>query len=162
MRRSLLLATGGLLGLVGLFVPSCTIATPFAGPGYARRTGVQLQTPRDTVVLALTSAVLDRAERAPFDRAIGEVADAMPAVDGLVGFSFRKQLFGRRAWTMSVWEDDAALDAFLRSDVHSSAMRAGGPATVEFRFYSAPIPASEVPLPWSRALALLSEHGSEY
>jgi heme-degrading monooxygenase HmoA len=144
-----------------LVLGSCTVATPFRGPGYDRRAGVTVATEDGQVLVALTRARLDRATRAPFDRSIGRVAGGMDQFDGLVGFSFRKELFGPEVWTMSVWTDQQALDRFLESALHDEAMAAGGPATQAFEFHAERLPAQEIPIPWSRALSLLDAAGGE-
>ena len=139
----------------------CSIAMPFRGPGYDRERGVTVPTPSGSVVVALTEATLDRAKRRPFDRATGTVADGMNAVPGLIGYSFRKRLFGDRAWTMTVWTDRDALRRFVDSDLHTDAMDAGYPASIGFRFHALDVPADEIPLSWSRALDLLERDGSD-
>ena len=162
MRKITLLASAVVVSALGALQSGCAVAMPFRGPGYDGRSGVTAETPDGTVLVALTSAVLDRARRRPFDRSTGDVADGMGEVDGLVGFSFRRELFGKRAWTMTVWEDEASLARFVRSQMHRDAMRAGRDATLEFRFHSFRAERDEIPVRWSRAVALLRERGTAY
>ena len=129
---------------------------------YEPGTGVSTETTDGTVVVALTRGVLDRSRRGPFDRATMKVAGEMKDVPGLVGFSFRRQLLGKVVWTMSVWEDEGALRRFIRSPIHRDAMREGSPATEEFLFHSLRVPATAIPIPWSRARALVLDEGEAY
>lgn len=163
MRKAILCSASAiLLAVLAASHTGCAVSTPFAGPGYRASTGLIPKLGGETVVVALTSAVLDGERRAAFDRATTEVADAMGTVEGLVGFSFRKELLGDRVWTLSAWEDEAALTNFVRSGLHRAAVRAGRPAAGEFRFYSFRVPADQIPLAWQRALELLVENGTGY
>lgn len=162
MTRPLLIALLVGAGLLSALSSGCAVAMPFKGPGYERGVGVNVETPDGTVVVALTRGVLDGARRGPFDRSTGDVAGGMNDVPGLVGFSFRRELLGDVVWTMSVWEDEASLRAFVRSPLHREAMREGRAATEEFLFHSFTVPAAEIPIPWSRAEALLAEEGAGY
>jgi len=107
------------------------------------------------VVVALTHAVVDPAKRKPFDVHTANVVRSMDSHEGLVGFSVRKQLFGNEAWTMTVWRDAAALEAFTRSPVHVAAIRAGAPALVEARFHTLTWPDAKKPPSWRQAKRIL-------
>lgn len=157
---TLLLAAAGLLLL--LTQTGCAVSMPFRGPGYDRGKGVTAASADGTVVVALTRGVLDRSKRRPFDRATGDVADGMGEVPGLVGYSFRRELLGKRVWTMTVWESQQALVDFVRSPLHRAAMGAGAEATEEFLFHSVRVPKDDIPLPWSEAARLVADEGTAY
>ena len=95
------------------------IATPFRGPGYNRRKGVTV-IGGDKVVVSLTHAVLDptRSRRRAFWSHVTRIERSFVLCRGFIGYSKRAHLWGLEAWTMSVWVDEASLNAFVRSDAH--------------------------------------------
>lgn len=145
-----------------LLLPGCTVSRPFQGPGFERGKGVTVDVPGGEVLVALTRGRLERRTRGGFDRNIPRVEDALGDAPGLIGFALRKELFGPRVWTMTVWTDEASMAAFVRGDVHRRAMDEGGEATVEFEFARAWVGVAEVPLPWERAEELLDAAGAGY
>jgi len=50
-------------------------------------------------------------------------ARQLAATKGLVGYSLNTEPLAKRFWTLSVWEDDAALRAFVGEPPHGQAMR---------------------------------------
>jgi heme-degrading monooxygenase HmoA len=143
-----------LIAFAGLLA-GCTIATPF-------RSAAPAAPGPDRVVLVLTHAVVEPVRRAAFDEHTRRVLESLPGQPGLLGYSVRRQVLGNEAWTMTVWRDEAARARFVASDVHRAAIAAGAPALRSVRFLRIEIAAAELPLSWSRALALLDEHNSEY
>jgi hypothetical protein len=73
---------------------------------------------------------------------------------GLVGYSLRAQLLGKKAWTLSVWEDEDALAEFVGKAPHVDTMK-----TVklgqERKFVRWKLLGSEVPPSWDRAIEQL-------
>jgi quinol monooxygenase YgiN len=141
------------LGLVvaGLGLSGCAIATPLRhgadGPADAL--------PSSTVLVAVTEAVLDPRQRRSFDRQTTLLYERLPAQPGCVAYSRRKQLFGHKAWTLTVWRDPAAYAAFVGSAEHRTAMRDGVGALRSAKFLKFEWP-SAGPLPtWSEALERL-------
>ena len=51
------------------------------------------------------------------------VAGQLAAAGGLVGYSLNAEPLAKRFWTLSVWEDDAALRAFVGTPPRAQAMR---------------------------------------
>jgi hypothetical protein len=51
-------------------------------------------------------------------------AAALRANSGLIGYSLRAQFAARRFWTLSVWEDEAVLQAFVTAPPHAAVMKA--------------------------------------
>ncbi|MEZ5977487.1 MAG: hypothetical protein R3F34_04635 [Planctomycetota bacterium] len=157
-----------ILALAALLVPvalallalsGCTIARPFAGPGYDRTRGVVAPGAGDTVVVAVTHAVLggDGEARRRFWKDTSAVLAGLDDRSGLVGSSVRRRLLGGEAWTMTVWIDDDSLERFVRSDAHRAAMRSSSDAIAEMRFARVDVPADELPFTWERALRALDE-----
>ena len=157
-KRRLSIAALSLLALGG-----CAIATPFEGPGFDREKGVTLEGP-DRVVVAITKAVLqgDSSERSGFWTNVRRVEASLESRQGLIGYSLRRQLFGSTAWTMTVWIDEASLDAFVGSSVHQTAIEQSLPALSQTGFARFEMERDDIPLPWDRAVEILEEDGRHY
>ena len=135
----------------------CAISTPFQGPGYDRRQGVTLAGD-GRLVVAITEAVLngDRSQRSTFWDYVGQVEASLPSRPGFVGYALRREIIGRRAWTMTVWSDAASLQGFVESDVHQAAIRSSMGALACASFARVEIERAGVPISWDRALELLA------
>ena len=75
--------------------------------------------------------------------------------EGLIGYSLRTQIFGKRAWTISVWSDEIALAKFVGASPHAQTARDLGPKLAETRFVKWKIPGSGVPPSWDDAMSRL-------
>lgn len=142
---------GGLAGLGGVAaacLPSCRLAMPFSGPGYSRSAGVTLPDAGETVVVAITHAVMDGEKRGSFDEGTRRVDESLATRDGFIGRSLRTRVLGNEAWTMTVWRDEESMEAFVSSPVHRRAIREGMPALKSARFLRFTIPVGEVPPSW--------------
>ena len=135
----------------------CAIATPFQGPGYDRRNGVAIES-GDRLVVAMTKAVLkqDRTLRPTFWAYVSKVEASLATRPGFVGYALRREVFGRQAWTMTVWSDEASLAAFVESDVHQAAIREAMGAIDCATFARLEVDRRDVPITWDRALAALA------
>jgi hypothetical protein len=71
---------------------------------------------------------------------------------GLIGYSLRAQIVAKRFWTLSVWEDAAALQAFVSGPPHVAIMKALAPYMGVTRFVRWNVKGSELPLTWDDAL----------
>lgn len=140
----------------------CTLESPLRGPGLQGRTSTLAPTAGPRVVVALTHAVLDNAQRHPFNAQVRQVLRGIEGQPGLLAYSVRMRPFGNEVWTMTVWEDDAARTRFVGSDLHRSAMTAGLPAVRSARFRHVEVAAADIPLGWDRALHLLDEDSRTY
>lgn len=154
-RPALLILTvaGFIAALFGL--PSCQLATPFAGPGYSPSRGVTLPDVGDSVIVAVTHAHLDPDNRRPFDDYTRHVIRSLSDNDGYIGHSVRARVFGHEVWTLTVWRDEPSLDAFVRSPTHRAAIREGlsGVTTAQFMRFTSPT--SDVPPRWNSILQRL-------
>ena len=66
------------------------------------------------------------------------VSEQLARTPGLIGFTFRAKLLRHRFWTLSVWEDEEALMAFVGKVPHLETMTVlqpymGGTAFVRWR-----------------------------
>ena len=152
------------LGLVSLLaVTGCAVSTPFRGPGYDSQAGVT-GTSGETVVVAVTKSVLpeDRAMRSLFWDHVEKVEGSLAARPGFIGHSKRTVILGDRAWTITVWKDEASLDDFVGSEVHQAAIGEVAGALRAARFVRFEATRQEIPVAWDRALAALEASGRGY
>ena len=86
------------------------------------------------------------------------VAKQMDQHSGLVQYALRRELFGTRAWTLSVWKDEDSLNRFYWSRVHAQAMAVATDGLSGGKFARLQIPASEIAeLSWDRALLAIQK-----
>ena len=71
---------------------------------------------------------------------------------GLIGYSLRAQLAAKQFWTLSAWEDEAALQAFVAAPPHVAIMKALVPHMGATRFVRWNVKGSELPPRWDDAL----------
>jgi len=68
---------------------------------------------------------------------------------GLVGYSLLAQLGKKTFWTVSVWEDEAALRAFAAAEPHRDVTRRSPGRMGASRFETFTVAGTDVPLPWA-------------
>lgn len=136
--------------LAGL-LSACAIATPYRTLGIAPPSP---QPDRRDVVVAITEVTLgaNAAARARFWDQVRAVERSLAQQDGLIGYALRREIFGNRAWTMTVWENEQAIAAFTRSSAHREAVAEGMQATADTRFARFRRPRQDGPPPWREAL----------
>jgi hypothetical protein len=71
---------------------------------------------------------------------------------GLIGYSLRARPLRKHFWTLSVWEDEAALRAFVEAGAHAVTMRSMTPHMGGTRFIRWKIEGAGVPPSWDDAL----------
>ena len=104
--------------------------------------------------LALLSYLPLKSYRKTLDltRRAGQVARQLANTSGLIGFTFRAKILGHRFWTLSVWEGEDALMAFVGEDPHRGTMAALGPYMGGPTFTRWTVNGSEIPLAWRDAM----------
>jgi len=138
----------------------CGSPAHFRGPGFDERRGVILEGAGDQLVLAVTHAVVEDGQKNAFHSDLNLVLKDLTRQDGLVGYSLRIDREGDQAWTMSVWRDEAALDAYVDSDAHLAAMRRSRITLRSVDVKRTPWPRGEMPPEWDRVLPLLDKSES--
>src|SRR2546428_12368939 len=58
-----------------------------------------------------------------FIRQSNPVQKQLKGLRGLIGYSLRAQLLGKKAWSVSVWEDERALIEFFGKSPHADTMK---------------------------------------
>jgi len=57
-----------------------------------------------------------------FFRAVSAIRKQLAGADGLLGYTLRARPLARDYWTLSVWQDETALRAFMRTPPHVGVM----------------------------------------
>lgn len=151
LTRLLLPALAG----VNLLSAGCTVGHPFKGPGYDRSRGVTHADAGDRVLVAVTTGEVKPGSGSAFSEQLAEVMQSLPGEGGLIGYAVRRELFGRRVWTMSVWTDQAAMDRFLTGQAHRRAVRAGGIPAETVRSTTYWLATGQAPPSWEDAVVEL-------
>ncbi len=141
-----------MLGSLLVWLNGCAIGTP-----WPRLPAASPEQAEKSVVLVLTHVAVDTKQRREFDRQNSRVLASMGSHPGLIGYAARRQLFGDQGWTMSVWANDEARAAFVRSAVHREAIAQSMPAlrTVELKRLS--VARKDLPADWDQVLRMLAE-----
>lgn len=97
---------------------------PFEGPGYDIKDGLLLDIDADTpLVIAATYLPVGKDGKDLFDERMEALQGELAAgPEGLVGFSLGQKLVGREYRTVSVWESEDAMMAFVLGEAHLAAM----------------------------------------
>jgi hypothetical protein len=91
-----------------------------------------------------------------FMRFSAQINKQLRATPGAMGYSMRALLFTRRFWTLSVWEDSAALMEFVAKVPHSESMKAMAPFMGKTQFTQWKVSGAAVPLRWDEAIRRMS------
>ncbi len=155
LSRRILLAVTDLFGLA-----DCEVATPFdaAGPS------ASAVSENAIVIVAITEATLsDRnADRKVFWQNVERVEASLEGQSGFLGISRRLEVLGDRAWTMTAWEDEESLRAFVSGQVHQRAIDEANGGLADSRFVRFKVPSNALPVSWDEALAKLESEGRAY
>jgi len=81
-----------------------------------------------------------------------QVMKQLASAQGLLGYSLLARPLSKRFWTLSAWENDDALRAFVRHTPHVSIMAALAPHMDETKFVHWTVKGSQLPLKWDEAL----------
>lgn len=111
---------------------------------------------REYVALA-TSLPLRKFSSIPrFLRYAGEVGAQVERSPGAIGYSLRAKPLARRFYTISAWESEEDLRAFVRDRPHSRVMAEVRPLLRQTKFVRWREMGSALPLDWDAALLRLS------
>jgi Domain of unknown function (DUF3291) len=80
-----------------------------------------------------------------------QIESQLSEARGLVGYSLQAQLLSRRFWTLSVWEDEAALTEFVYRLPHSEVMKSLAPDMARTKFAQWPVRGSALPPDWKES-----------
>ena len=92
-----------------------------------------------------------------FFRAVSVIRKQLADADGLVGYALRAKPLARDYWTLSIWADDSALHAFMRTPPHVGVMSSLKPLMGPTKFVRWEITSSDGRPSWEGALDRLGE-----
>jgi heme-degrading monooxygenase HmoA len=143
---------------IGLMLSAFTFGTPFNSSEALKTMPEESQ-----VVVGITHVTTgdDSSKNDLFWDHTMRVVDSLPSHSGYLGHKIRKQLFGNEAWTMTVWQDEDALQNFVSGEKHSDAIQNGLDAVVKARFVRFTIAKSKIPLSWDDAEKIMDEKGRD-
>jgi heme-degrading monooxygenase HmoA len=141
-----------MLGSLLVWLNGCAIGTP-----WPRLPAASPEQAEEQVVLVLTHVAVDTKQRREFDRQNSRVLASMGSHPGLIGYAARRQLFGDQGWTMSVWANDQARAAFVRSAVHREAIARSMPALRTVELKRVTVARKDLPADWDQVLRMLAE-----
>lgn len=78
-----------------------------------------------------------------FFRAVSAIRKQLAGTDGLVGYTLRAKPLSRDYWTLSVWQGETALRAFMRTPPHAGLMTSLRPVMRPTKFITWKIPAAD-------------------
>jgi quinol monooxygenase YgiN len=80
------------------------------------------------------------------------VLQQLKSTRGLIGYTLRAQLLAKSFWTLSAWESEAAMRAFVQAPPHREIMAALAPYMGQTSFKRWTVKGAELPLLWDDAL----------
>ncbi len=89
----------------------------------------------------------------PFMFYTAQVINQLSAAPGLLGYSLLARPLSKKFWTLSAWDTDADLHAFVRHPPRVRIVIALAPHVAKTEFICWPVKASQLPLQWEDALA---------
>jgi hypothetical protein len=139
--------------------PELTILFPFGGPGFDSMTGELVEPIADEYVVSTTQLLpkADAASQQAFFELTEAVVVELMQTPGLLGAGFAQEPNCGFMRTLTVWESEQAMFAFVSSDAHVEAMSQTFVVGVTGRVTSWTAPADEMPPSWEGAIAKIAE-----
>jgi heme-degrading monooxygenase HmoA len=144
----------GAIGALIAGLPSCAISSGYTS-AQSKRSGSESGADGNTVMIGITHAIVDGKNRKLFDKHTRLVIKSLPQHDGYVGHMVRTRIFGNEVWTMTVWQDERSLDAFVRAPIHREAIKQGLSGVKSAQFIRFEHPAADVPPSWDEVIERL-------
>jgi hypothetical protein len=131
---------------------ACSYTAPYRRVATAQSLGLS---PEQKVIVTISEVEHRPGQRKPFFTDTKRVLADLPNHEGLVGYSFRFQIFGAKAWTMTAWKDQASRDDFVLSPLYYAAMRNSRVTAQKMKFLTIETSLKDLPLAWKDALQRL-------
>ncbi|MGO9903751.1 MAG: DUF3291 domain-containing protein [Solirubrobacteraceae bacterium] len=124
-------------------------------PPWTTRSEMQ---PGQTYLVTASHLPLRRITSTPrFFRAVGAVRKQLADADGLIGYTLRAKPLARDYWTLSVWSDRSALQAFIGTPPHVGVMSSLKPFMRPTKFVQWEITATDGQPSWREAMEHLAQ-----
>jgi Domain of unknown function (DUF3291) len=111
----------------------------------------QPQSGRDYVVMASRLPLASHRRIPAFLRATLAIRRQLATTAGLIGYGLDAHLLRRTFWTLSVWEDEAALDAFAHGQPHAGKIAQIRPWMAGSTFVAWTAGSDQLPVTWDQA-----------
>ncbi|MEO0601823.1 MAG: antibiotic biosynthesis monooxygenase [Myxococcota bacterium] len=144
-----------LLSLVTLFAWACVASGPFSGPGF--QDGALVNEADGPYFAVATRAIIASGQRSAFNEHVGRIRDQLEETEGCIGYELRGRVPGREVWTLTVWESEDAMLAFMTSGAHAEAMRTATELVAEFDSAAFEVEEDDLPVAWDRVEEALAE-----
>ena len=140
---------------------ACLNACIYVSQPFTKSQALKKLPAEKNVIVSVTHVVLqkDRAQARRFWKFNQRVVDTLPENQGYLGHKLRLRLFSGEAWTMTVWEDRAALSQFVFGDVHDTAIMEAMRAVAGGRSFTTTVSVEQLPLSWRDAEGLMDKKG---
>ena len=92
-----------------------------------------------------------------FFRYSGEIQNQLSQTSGVIGYSLRAQLVRRQFWTLSVWDDEQALTAFVGTSPHARVIQDLRGRFGQTAFVRWSVKGAAVPLNWEDAVVRIEQ-----
>src|SRR6266540_4816199 len=112
-----------------------TLRYPFSGRYDSRTKYSRAESAREYLVLLSYLPLNGYRKVLTLMRRSRAVSRQLASTPGLIGFTFRAKLLRHRFWTLSAWEDETALTAFVGKAPHLDAMKVLGPFMGDAAFF---------------------------
>ncbi len=106
---------------------------------------------RSYVVLASRLPLARFRDVPAFLRHTGAIRRQLSRADGLIGYSLDAKPLAKTFWTLSVWRDEQALNAFAQGTPHRDRVRRIRPHMQPSTFVTWTVSGDQVPVPWAQA-----------
>lgn len=88
----------------------------------------------------------------------GRIRSQLKSAPGLIGYSLLAHVVAKRFWTLSVWEEEAALERFVRQQPHQQAMVGLRRSMGDSAFTRWKLKGTAVPPSWREAMQHLPKN----
>ena len=117
MNRTTLTFSLILVSIISLLsLSGCQIATPL------KSVASKELDPNAELLVVETHAKSGQQGHGEVYRQTGKLLDSMEGQPGMIGHSIRRTIGGEKARTMTIWEDEASINAFVRGATHHAAV----------------------------------------
>lgn len=90
------------------------------------------------------------------------VVESLSTHKGYLGHGVLINFFTNEAWTMTIWDNEANFNTFVRSEIHQKAIKEGKSAMRDSLFAKKLFNRKDLPLSWGEALQILKTEGYHY
>lgn len=117
---------------------------------------------REYLVMASSLPARSRRSTAVLFRGSRAVRKQLLRTDGVIGFSMLARPMRKQYATLSVWQDEAALQSFARASPHGELMRELAPLMADTTFIRWAISGRDGRPSWKEALRRLDDQGAAH